>query len=67
MAKFRLGIYAGELVTFTATPTLFDVGDSIDLSLVFSNTGTVPLTGTADIRVLDAAGDLVQEFQQQIS
>jgi hypothetical protein len=66
-ARFRLGIYAGEVTTFTATPTLFDIGDTIDLSLVFSNTGTVPLTATAVVRVLNATGDLLQESQHPIA
>jgi uncharacterized repeat protein (TIGR01451 family) len=30
------------------------VGDTLDLSLVFSNTGTVPITGTAVLQVLAA-------------
>jgi len=56
MEEFRLGIYAGEITAFTATPELFDIGDTIDISLVFSNTGTVPITGTAMIRVQSSDG-----------
>jgi hypothetical protein len=67
MEQFRLGIYAGEVITFTAGPTFFDVGDTIDISLVFSNTGTVPLTGTAIIRVQDDAGEVVEEFSHDVA
>jgi hypothetical protein len=64
---FRLGIISGETTTFTATPTYFDIGDSINVSLVFSNTGTVNITGTAVIRVQDKAGETVQEFWHDVT
>lgn len=67
MEQFRLGISAGEVTTFTATPTFFDVGDTIDISLVFSNTGTVPITGTAVIKVQDETGEIVQEFRHDVA
>lgn len=67
MEQFRLGIYAGEIVTFTAGPTFFDIGDKVDVSLVFSNTGTVPLTGTAIIRVQDDAGGIVEKFSHDVT
>jgi hypothetical protein len=63
---FRLGISSGAITGFSATPTLFDVGDDIDISLEFSNTGTISVTGTAIIRVLDENGGLVQEFKHDI-
>ncbi len=49
--EFALGITAGEVTTLTATPDLFKPGDTIAISMVFSNTGTVLVTGTAIIRV----------------
>ena len=66
-AQFRLGVYAGEIVAFTAGPTFFDIGDTVDVSLVFSNTGTVPLTGTAVIRVQDDAGEVVARFSREVA
>jgi hypothetical protein len=65
--SFRLGIAAGEITTFAATPSLFDVGDTIDISLVFENTGTLPLTGTATIQVLDEQGEQVQQFDHALA
>jgi hypothetical protein len=62
MERFRLGIYAGEVTTFTVAPEAFEAGDTVDVSLVFSNTGTVPLTGTAIIQVQDGAGEVVEQF-----
>jgi hypothetical protein len=64
---FRLGISSGEITSFTATPTYFDIGDSIDISMFFSNTGTVNITGTAVIKVQDEAGETVQEFWHDVT
>jgi hypothetical protein len=64
---FRLGICSGEITSFTATPESFDIGDSIDLSLAFKNTGTVDITGTAVIRVQDVDGEVVQEFGHEFA
>jgi hypothetical protein len=63
MMGFELGIHAGQVVTFTATPESFDVGDTISISLVFSNTGTLPITGTAVIEVQDKNAQVVEEFR----
>jgi len=65
--EFRVGIYAGEVTTFTATPTFFHIGDVISVSLVFSNTGTVPITGTAVIQVQDGVGEVVKEFRHAVT
>jgi len=64
--RFRLGIVAGQVTALTATPEIFDPGDRIDLTLVFSNTGTVPITGTAVIQVQDGGGEIVQAFNHAI-
>jgi hypothetical protein len=64
---FRLGIAAGKIASFTVTPESFDPGDSVSVSLVFSNTGTLPITGTAVVRVLDGTGETVQEFQHNVN
>jgi len=64
---FRLGISSGEITSFTATPAYFDIGDSINMSLVFSNTGTVNITGTAGIRVQGEGGETVQEFRYDVT
>jgi hypothetical protein len=63
---FQLGASVGEIVAFTATPGEFDIGDTIDITMIFSNTGTSEITGTAFIRVLDEDGWTVQEFADEI-
>lgn len=60
--QFTVGIAAGEITAFTVTPTLFDIGAQVALSLTFANTGTVPLTGTAIVQIQTDAGEVVQEF-----
>jgi hypothetical protein len=56
---FRLGTAAGEIASLTATPGMFKAGDTIAISMIFSNTGSVPITGTAYIHVQDADGAAV--------
>jgi uncharacterized repeat protein (TIGR01451 family) len=67
MTDFMLGIFAGKVTTFTATPESFDVGDTISITLVFSNTGTVPISGTTVFKVLSEGGGLVQTLQRTFS
>ena len=55
-AEFQMGITAGKITTFSATPGLFEPGDPIDIAMTFHNTGTVPITGTAIIQVQTGDG-----------
>ena len=49
--RFELGIHAGEVTSFSVTPAMFNLGDTLDISMIFSNTGTVPITGTAVVEI----------------
>jgi hypothetical protein len=60
-----LGIAAAETVGLAALPHLFDPGDPLNLSMQARNTGTVPLTGTAILRIEDGDGGPIQTFQQE--
>jgi hypothetical protein len=64
---FQLGASVGEIVAFTAAPGEFETGDTVDVTMVFSNAGTSEITGTAFIRVLDEGGRMVQEFADEIN
>jgi len=66
-AQFTVGIADGEIATFTVTPTLFEIGEQVAVSLTFANTGTVPLTGTAVVQVQTEVGEAVQEFSHDYS
>lgn len=59
---FRLGESAGEITSFAVAPKRFDPGDSVDVSLAFTNTGTVPITGTLVVQIQDEGEDIVAEF-----
>ena len=56
---FFLGASALEIVSLDATPGLFGVGDTIDTALVVSNTGSLPVTGTAIVHVKSEDGSTV--------
>jgi len=57
--SFRLGLLAGEIASLEAAPELFTVGETIDISMVFENVGTLPITGTAVIQVQTIDGPAV--------
>ena len=54
--SFRIGVVSGEIGSLEATPELFEVGETVDISMVFDNVGTLPITGTAVIEVQTAEG-----------
>jgi hypothetical protein len=64
---FRLGISSGEAMSLTALPTSFDPGDTIALAMDFQNTGTIPITGTAIMKVKDQSGNTVKEFKHPVT
>ena len=61
-AEFTLGVTAGELAGLTAEPQILVPGRAIDVRLSFRNTGSVPLAGTAVIRVRPVSGKDVKSF-----
>ena len=63
----RLGISSGEITNFTATPEYFEIGNEIGIEMAFKNNGTVNITGTAVIRVLNSTGDAVEEFRHNVT
>lgn len=56
---FFVGMSSVEVVSLDATPELFHAGDTIDTALVLSNTGSMPVTGTAIVRVQTEDGSTV--------
>ncbi len=56
VTEFTVGVAAGEVTGLTATPTSFDPGDDIALTMTFQNTGDVTLDGVAVIRVQTGDG-----------
>jgi hypothetical protein len=67
MEMFRLGIQFGEITSLTATPQNFEVGDSVDISLDFTNTGTVSISGAAIVKVQNETGDIIEKFRSDFT
>ncbi|NOZ28117.1 MAG: hypothetical protein GXP39_08715 [Chloroflexi bacterium] len=66
-STFTLGAPSGAVTRLTATPERFRVGDPIQISMTFANTGPVALDGVAVIRVLNESDEIVREFRHEIS
>jgi hypothetical protein len=64
---FKVGVSAGEITGFSAAPTYFEPGDDIDITMTFENVGTVVISGTAMINVVDEAGLTVESFSHQVA
>lgn len=59
----RLGLPAGEVTDFDATPSHFKVGDRIQLSLGFRNTGTCDLAGECVFWIVHQ-GQVLEELKE---
>ena len=66
-ASFRIGMTAGEIEAFTAAPSIVRVGEPISTTLVFRSSGTLPITGTAVIRLRGASGAPLDVVTHDIS
>jgi hypothetical protein len=53
--RFRLGTLQGQIDALTVDPMTFAGGPLFDIELVFANTGSLPITGTAVVQVHPAA------------
>jgi hypothetical protein len=63
----RLGVFSGEITSFNVTPESYQFGDDIKINMTFKNTGNAVLSGTAIIKIFGSEGDLVDEFEHQIT
>ncbi|MBW6466584.1 MAG: DNRLRE domain-containing protein [Brevefilum sp.] len=64
---FQVGITSGEITQLVASPGYFEIGETIDLSLRFQNTGSVALSGTLYIKVFDPLGTLIETITKPFS
>jgi len=67
VSRFKLGIESGEISRFEAMPRNLTLGESLNISMYFNNTGTENLTGIATIRIFDSNGSLAEEFTHDIT
>lgn len=54
--EFTLGVAEGQVTALTASPRLFKIGNSVNMTLTFQNTGDMPITGTAIIQIAHTGG-----------
>jgi hypothetical protein len=66
-AMFHLGLSSGSISDLHATPEHFDIGDEVIISMDFTNTGTLPISGSAVVQVENDKGDTIGMFQHDIS
>jgi len=64
---FALGILAAEITDLSASPAHFQIGDDVGISLVLRNSGTLPLSGEALLRVQDGLGETVRQFGHEVA
>ncbi len=60
---FRLGVPAGDISSFTATPEQFRIGDSVLLGLGFRNAGSCALDGECELRIV-RDGDNIRQTRR---
>jgi len=63
---FRLGISTAEVTQLFAAPRNFTIGNNIDISMVFTNTGSVPTSATLFINVWNEAGEIQVKFEKEV-
>jgi hypothetical protein len=65
---FQLGAGWAAVTAFSASPTLFKPGDAIDIAMTVQNTGAVPISGEAIIRIESVAGGaLIETYMQAVT
>jgi len=64
---FTLGTAWGKTTDFNVTPQHFNIGDEISISLGFENAGSTELSGTCLFRVLNATGEIIEEFAHEFA
>lgn len=64
---FRVGTVSGEITEFNTVPEKFEPGEIVDISLIFKNSGSLPTSGTAMIRIIHEEAGIVEEFDHEIS
>jgi hypothetical protein len=65
-ADFRLGVPAGDISAFTATPEQFRIGDRVVLGLGFQNTGSCALDGECVFRIV-RGGDNIRQTRRSFT
>jgi len=63
---YRLGVPQGEVTVFAVEPECFEVGDDVELTLDFRNTGSTTLSGDCVFRIMKA-GEVIDELRREMT
>jgi hypothetical protein len=65
--EFEIGRAEGKIAAFELKPRDYQLGDNVDMSATFANTGSKVLSGTIIIALQDALGAPVVEFRREFA
>ena len=65
--QFNIGQSQGQVTDLLVAPACFSVGNNVDITAVFSNTGESPITGSLAIEIKDLNSTVVEEFHQDFN
>jgi hypothetical protein len=65
--QFNIGQSQGQITDLFVQPACFSVGNNVDITAVFGNTGESPITGSLAIEVKDSNSTVVEEFHQDFN
>ena len=63
LTGFALGVHSAEMTSFLATPQMFDGGETVAIQMLIENTGSVDLTGSVLVTVVEERGIPVHQHR----
>jgi hypothetical protein len=64
--NIRLGIGSGEVLSLNVNPESYQSGDSVQVNMIFKNSGNTDISGTAIIHILNST-DTIQKYEHTFS
>lgn len=65
--QFNIGQSLGVITDLVVSPGCFSVSDDVDITVVFENTGELPITGSLAIEAKDSNSIVVEAFHQDFN
>ena len=64
--NIKLGIGSGKVLSLNVNPEFYQSGDSIQVNMIFKNSGNIDISGTAIIQILNST-DIIQKYEHTFS
>ena len=64
--NIRLGIGSGKVLSLNVNPEIYQSGDSIQVNMIFKNSGNTEFSGTAIIQILNST-DTIKKYEHTFS